>query len=82
MRSIALLFVMAAALGAQTPGLPKDIDPQSFSRLPLLTRDDMKDEDGKRITTRWLVAPARPWVQPDQRPSRSTAPKSPKPSRC
>jgi 4-carboxymuconolactone decarboxylase len=49
MRSIALLFVMAAALGAQTTGLPKDIDPQSFSRLPLLTRDDMKDEDGKRI---------------------------------
>ncbi len=29
--------------------LPKDIDPQSFSRLPVLTRDDMKDEDSKRI---------------------------------
>jgi 4-carboxymuconolactone decarboxylase len=46
----------AAALGAQTGGLtkdtgslPKDIDPQSFSRLPLLSRDDMKDEDSKRI---------------------------------
>lgn len=48
MRSISWLLVIAAALGAQTATLPKDIDPQSFSRLPLLTRDDMKDED-KRI---------------------------------
>jgi 4-carboxymuconolactone decarboxylase len=49
MRSISFLLVMAAALSAQTGGLPKDIDPQSFSRLPLLTRDDMKDEESKRI---------------------------------
>src|SRR5271170_4590439 len=49
MRSISLLFVIAAALGAQTASLPKDIDPQSFSRLPVLTRDDMKDDDSKRI---------------------------------
>jgi 4-carboxymuconolactone decarboxylase len=49
MRSISLLLAIAAALGAQTSVLPKDIDPQSFSRLPVLTRDDMKDEDGKRI---------------------------------
>jgi len=49
MRSISWLLVIAAALGAQTATLPKDIDPQSFSRLPLLTRDDMKDEDSKRI---------------------------------
>jgi 4-carboxymuconolactone decarboxylase len=49
MRSISLLSVIAAALGAQTASLPKDIDPQSFSRLPVLTRDDMKDDDSKRI---------------------------------
>lgn len=38
--------------GAPAPAtssmLPKDIDPQSFSRLPLIKRDDL-DEDGKRI---------------------------------
>jgi 4-carboxymuconolactone decarboxylase len=39
----------AGVLGAQTALLPKDIDPQSYSRLPLLTRDDMRDDDGKRI---------------------------------
>jgi 4-carboxymuconolactone decarboxylase len=39
---------LAAVLGAQTAALPKDIDPQSFSRLPPLTRDDMKDE-GKTV---------------------------------
>src|ERR1700723_138623 len=34
---------------SSTPAvLPKDIDPQSFSRLPLVKRDDL-DEDGKRI---------------------------------
>jgi 4-carboxymuconolactone decarboxylase len=47
--SILLATSFAAALSAQTAALPKDVDPQSFSRLPLLTRDDMKDEDGKRI---------------------------------
>jgi len=52
MQSISLLLAVAsfaAALGAQTAALPPDVDPQSFSRLPLLTRDDMKDEDSKRI---------------------------------
>ena len=52
MQSISLLLTVASfasALGAQTAPLPPDVDPQSFSRLPLLTRDDMKDEDGKRI---------------------------------
>jgi 4-carboxymuconolactone decarboxylase len=47
--SIMMTASFAAVLGAQTPVLPKDIDPHSFSRLPLLTRDDMKDEDDKRI---------------------------------
>jgi 4-carboxymuconolactone decarboxylase len=44
-----IVMSFAAVAGAQTAALPADIDPQSFSRLPLLTRDDMKDEDGKRI---------------------------------
>ena len=29
--------------------LPKDIDPQSLSRLPVVKRDDLKDADDKRI---------------------------------
>jgi 4-carboxymuconolactone decarboxylase len=55
---IGLVFGMAAVAIAQsgseagTPAsptaLPKDVDPQSFSRLPVVKRDDM-DEDGKRI---------------------------------
>jgi 4-carboxymuconolactone decarboxylase len=34
--------------GASAEALPKDIDPQSLSRLPTVKRDDL-DEDGKRI---------------------------------
>jgi 4-carboxymuconolactone decarboxylase len=47
---IAFLFGLVATGGAQTGNavLPKDIDPQSFSRLPMVKRDDL-DEDGKRI---------------------------------
>jgi len=53
---IGLLVGLALVAGAQTGGvasstpavLPKDIDPQSFSRLPIVKRDDL-DEDGKRI---------------------------------
>jgi hypothetical protein len=47
--SVLMVTSFAAVLGAQTAVLPKDIDPQSFSRLPPLTREDMKDEDAKRI---------------------------------
>jgi 4-carboxymuconolactone decarboxylase len=39
---------IAAVAGAQTAVLPADIDPESFSRLPLLKRADM-DPDGQRI---------------------------------
>src|ERR1700734_3870760 len=48
----ALVSRLALGLGtlvvalAQT--LPKDVDPQSLSRLPIVKRDDL-DEDGKRI---------------------------------
>ncbi len=38
----------AAATAATSAALPKDIDPQSLSRLPIVKRDDL-DEDGKRI---------------------------------
>jgi 4-carboxymuconolactone decarboxylase len=57
MIGIGLLFCAASVAGAQTGSgapaasstvLPKDIDPQSFSRLPVMKRDDM-DEDGKHI---------------------------------
>ncbi len=62
MRSISLLLAgagFAASLGAQTAVLPKDIDPQSYSRLPLLTRDDMKDEDSKRIYAELAGGPGK-----------------------
>jgi 4-carboxymuconolactone decarboxylase len=38
----------SGTLAASATVLPKDIDPQSFSRLPVLKRDDM-DADGKRV---------------------------------
>ena len=62
--AIGLLFGFALAGSAQTGGgaaserdgtsassrvLPNDIDPQSFSRLPVLKRNNMKTEDDKRI---------------------------------
>jgi 4-carboxymuconolactone decarboxylase len=47
--SILIAAGFAATLGAQTAPLPPDVDPHSFSRLPVLTRDDMKDDDSKRI---------------------------------
>jgi 4-carboxymuconolactone decarboxylase len=46
--------ILVAQTGSGSPSaagsavLPKDIDPQSFSRLPIVKRDDL-DEDGKRI---------------------------------
>lgn len=44
-----LLSISAAAsAAAQTRPLPKDIDPQSSSRLPLILKDSL-DEEGRRI---------------------------------
>ena len=37
-----------APVAAPSAVLPKDVDPQSFSRLPVIKRDDL-DADGKRI---------------------------------
>jgi 4-carboxymuconolactone decarboxylase len=62
---IALIAGPAANAGAQTGSgsppaaatvLPKDIDPQSFSRLPIVKREDL-DEDGKRIYDISLYSP-------------------------
>jgi 4-carboxymuconolactone decarboxylase len=36
------------ATNSSAAALPKDVDPQSFSRLPVVKRDDL-DNDGKRI---------------------------------
>lgn len=62
--AMGLAFGLATVAGAQTgstsisgqdptsapaSALPKDIDPQSYSRLPLLKRDDMTSDDDKRI---------------------------------
>jgi 4-carboxymuconolactone decarboxylase len=47
--SIVIAAGLAGIASAQSAALPPDIDSQSFSRLPALTRDDMKDDDSKRI---------------------------------
>lgn len=54
MRSLAigLLAIGSLAIGrAQSvnEALPKDIDPQSLSRLPVVHRDDLKTDEDKRI---------------------------------
>ena len=41
---LALASLTAATLAAQAPKLPADIDPQSFSRLPLIQRDQLKGD--------------------------------------
>jgi 4-carboxymuconolactone decarboxylase len=49
--SLAAIGFAQTGKGASSPTstvLPKDIDPQSYSRLPLVKREDL-DEDGKRI---------------------------------
>ncbi len=46
-RFTTLLFACAAVASAQTPKLPADVDPKSYSRLPLLTRDQMTPEQLK-----------------------------------
>jgi len=48
---LAIIVVAAAASQAQQtgePGLPADIDPESLSRLPALTRDQL-DAEGQRV---------------------------------
>ena len=47
-----------AAPAATSSTLPKDIDPQSLSRLPVVKRDDL-DEDGKRIYDQLAGGPGK-----------------------
>jgi 4-carboxymuconolactone decarboxylase len=50
---------LAAIGGAQTGDvLPKDVDPQSYSRLPVMKRDNL-DEDGKRIYDQLAGGPGK-----------------------
>src|SRR5690349_80944 len=42
-----VLIAFAASIFGQSPKLPPDIDPQSNSRLPLIQRDQLSDEDKK-----------------------------------
>jgi 4-carboxymuconolactone decarboxylase len=44
----AALYAIAAGAAAQTRPLPADINSESYSRLPLVKRDQM-DENGKRV---------------------------------
>ena len=46
--SVAFAQTGNGASSATSAVLPKDIDPQSFSRLPVVKREDL-DEDGKRL---------------------------------
>ena len=46
--ALSLLAIGAAQSGNGPAALPQDIDPQSFSRLPIVQRDSL-DDDGKRI---------------------------------
>jgi 4-carboxymuconolactone decarboxylase len=41
-------LMMSATLCAQTPALPADIDPESYSRLPLIKRNQL-DANGQRV---------------------------------
>jgi hypothetical protein len=44
MRFLVVAAVLATVGAAQSQKLPPDIDPQSFSRLPLLQRDQLSGE--------------------------------------
>src|SRR3974390_3721477 len=44
MRPGLLIILLAACAAAQSPKLPPDIDPQSFSRLPLLERERLSGD--------------------------------------
>ena len=53
------MFCLAAPLFAQKPKFPPDIDPQSNSRLPLIQRDQLSDEDKKVFDDAANTAPGR-----------------------
>jgi 4-carboxymuconolactone decarboxylase len=48
MRTFSICLFLAAGAFAQQPKLPTDVDPHSYSRLPLLQRDQL-DPSGQRV---------------------------------
>jgi 4-carboxymuconolactone decarboxylase len=56
---ILVLMSFAALLFGQAPKLPGDIDPQSNSRLPLIQRGQLSDEDKKVFDDVANTAPGR-----------------------
>jgi len=54
-----VLIAFAASIFGQSPKLPPDIDPQSNSRLPLIQRDQLSDEDKKVFDDVANTAPGR-----------------------
>jgi 4-carboxymuconolactone decarboxylase len=62
-RFLALLPLASALLFAQSTTLPADIDPHSYSRLPLIQRDQL-DADGQRMYDRVNLGQATPRLGP------------------
>lgn len=56
---ILLIVCFSGLLFGQSPKLPPDIDPQSNSRLPLIRRDQLSDEDKKMFDDVANTAPGR-----------------------
>jgi 4-carboxymuconolactone decarboxylase len=56
---ILMLICFAALMFGQKPKLPPDIDPESNSRLPLIQRDQLSDEDKKVFDDVSNTAPGR-----------------------
>jgi 4-carboxymuconolactone decarboxylase len=56
---ILLIVCFSGLLFGQSAGLPADIDPQSNSRLPLIQRDQLSDEDKKMFDDVANTAPGR-----------------------
>jgi 4-carboxymuconolactone decarboxylase len=56
---ILVLICFAVSMFGQTPKLPPDIDPQSNSRLPLIQRDQLSDENKKIFDDVANTAPGR-----------------------
>jgi hypothetical protein len=54
-----MLVCFAASMLGQNPKLPPDIDPQSDSRLPLIQRNQLSDEDKKVFDDVSNTAPRR-----------------------
>lgn len=54
-----LIVCLAGSVFGQNPNLPPDIDPQSNSRLPLIKRDQLSDDDKRVFDDVANTAPGR-----------------------